>query len=90
MAHLRIAGRWRWIAVVVVAGAIAAVVAVASAGGTTGGSPSPALLSILAVLRRPASSADHLPPSLAANVGRSSEVFVSYVRRAVVADGRTW
>jgi hypothetical protein len=76
--------------VVGVVGAIAAGVAVASADGISAESPSPALLSILAVLRRPATPADQLPGWVATDVERRSEVFVKYVRRAVVADGWTF
>jgi len=50
------------------------------------GEPSRSLLSILAVLRRPATPADSLPPS----VGPVGDPFVRYVRRTRVIDGRSY
>lgn len=57
--------------------------------------PSEAMLSILPVLRRPATSADQLPASLYFH-GRllpafqGGEVYVHHIRRVRVADGRTF
>jgi hypothetical protein len=51
------------------------------------GRPSKSLLSILGVLRRPATAADLLPPRVARNVFSGSAVYVHYVRRArIVGD----
>jgi hypothetical protein len=54
------------------------------------GSPSPALLSTLRVLRRPVTAADRLPAWIAADLGRHATVFMPYVRRALTADGFTF
>lgn len=62
-------------------------VSAASCGSATHralqGAPSKSLLSILAVLRRPATPADAIPPALAAQ-GAGSNAFVHYVRRTRV------
>lgn len=50
------------------------------------GEPSKSLLSILGVLRRPATAADALPRALAAQ-GAGSDAFVHYIRRARVVHG---
>lgn len=52
------------------------------------GSPGPALLSILGVLRRRATSADALPPG--AGPGFGDDIYVRYVRRARVVAGTTY
>lgn len=51
------------------------------------GAPSNALLSILGVLRRPATPADALPSGVHPGVG---EIYVHYVRRARVIDGTSY
>lgn len=51
------------------------------------GAPSHALLSILGVLRRPATPADSLPPPLRNSAGDAQGVYVRYVRRARVENG---
>jgi hypothetical protein len=56
------------------------------------GAPSQSLLSILGVLRRPATSADGLPASIRKSLNMTfkvtgTEVFVNYVRRARVISG---
>jgi hypothetical protein len=50
------------------------------------GKPEPSLLSILGVLRRPATPVDSLP----AGVGGIGDVFVRYVRRTRVLDGSSY
>ncbi len=52
---------------------------------TNQGTPSRALLSILGVLRRPASATDRLPAG--SLPGEPESVYVRYVRRALVKDG---
>jgi hypothetical protein len=49
-------------------------------------SPSPALLSILGVLRRPATTADRMPRSFLTSLNASG-IYVRYIRLARVADG---
>lgn len=56
--------------------------------GPSQGAPSPALLSMLAVLRRSARPSDALPSN--ALRGEPARVFVSYIRRARTGFGRTW
>jgi hypothetical protein len=54
------------------------------------GAPSRSLLSILGVLRRPATATDALPPSIRHNIigtGFVSDVFVRYIRRTRVVGG---
>jgi len=78
--------------------AVAAVAAVTGVGvlvglsvsSSAGGSPSPALLSTLDVLRRPATEADRLPAWIAADLEQHATIFMPYVRRALVADGFTF
>jgi len=53
------------------------------------GPPSRSLLSILGVLRRPATAADALPPSYVAR-GLTRGVFVHYVRRTRVINGSSY
>jgi hypothetical protein len=53
---------------------------------TSDGSPGPELLSLLAVLRRPATAADRLPRSLQAGADAQG-VFVRYIRLARVSGG---
>jgi hypothetical protein len=57
-----------------------------SSGRTLQGPPSKSLLSILGVLRRPATAADSIPGELAGR-GLTRDVFVRYVRRTRVIDG---
>ncbi len=64
-------------------------------GTVSQGSPSAAILSELPVLRRPATRADRLPtrlypggPGVAGPNGR--DIYVRYIRRARVADGRSF
>ena len=51
------------------------------------GAPSQSLLSILGVLRRPATPADALPPGIQLLRGFTPEVYVNYIRRARVIGG---
>src|ERR1039458_9869824 len=61
-----------------------------------GGAPSQSLLSILGVLRRPATPADALPASVKAFLTKpilnplGREVFVNYIRRARVISGTAY
>jgi|ERR1039458_5575671 hypothetical protein len=57
-----------------------------SSGRTLQGPPSKSLLSILGVLRRPATVADAIPQQLAGR-GLTRDVFVHYIRRTRVIDG---
>ncbi|MGH2904495.1 MAG: hypothetical protein ACRDK7_13065 [Solirubrobacteraceae bacterium] len=57
-----------------------------SKGRALQGAPSRSLLSILGVLRRPATAADALPQSLAGH-GLTRGVFVNYIRRTQVVNG---
>lgn len=57
-----------------------------SNGRTLQGPPSKSLLSILAILRRPATAADAIPQQLAGR-GLTRDVFVHYIRRTRVIDG---
>jgi hypothetical protein len=57
--------------------------------GTSEGPPAPALLSLLAVLRRPATAADRLPRSLHASAGVRG-VYVHYIRLARVSGGMSY
>ncbi len=57
-----------------------------SSGRTLQGPPSKSLLSILGVLRRPATAADAIPQQLAGQ-GLTRDVFVHYIRRTRVIDG---
>ena len=57
-----------------------------SRGRNLQGSPSKSLLSILGVLRRPATAADAIPQQLAGR-GLTRDVFVRYIRRARVVAG---
>jgi hypothetical protein len=57
------------------------------------GRPSSSLLSILGVLRRPASASDVLPPYVRSNLigtGLVRDVFVRYIRRTRVVDGSSY
>jgi len=54
------------------------------------GTPSPAFLSLLGVLRRPDTSADSLPAQVQSSLGDGQNVYVNYVRRAQVIGGRTF
>ena len=54
------------------------------------GTPTPAFLSLLGVLRRPATSTDMLPAQIQSSLGDGQAVYVNYVRRAQVIDGRTF
>jgi hypothetical protein len=66
--------------------------------GVSYGAPSAAMLSTLPILRRPATSADRLPANLyfhmggrlKVQLGQGGDVFVGYVRRVRVAEGRTF
>src|SRR5579862_8667697 len=58
--------------------------------GTSQGSPSRAFISILSVLRRPATAADVLPAQTTQGFGHVEQIFVRYVRRAQTAYGRTY
>lgn len=51
------------------------------------GSPSRALLSILGVLRRPATAADRLPGALHHNASNAKGIYVNYIRLARVTNG---
>jgi hypothetical protein len=51
------------------------------------GSPSATLLSVVGVLRRPATKADRLPRALQANDGDAQGIYVKYIRLARVRDG---
>ncbi len=53
------------------------------------GSPAPALLSALSVLRRPATGADRVPRSFLNNLDASG-IYVHYIRLARVADGTAY
>jgi hypothetical protein len=86
-------------ALVVVAGSSAAPDSAATCSQAKpfiGGAPDQALLSILGVLRRPATPADALPASVSAFFTRpifnllGREVFVNYVRRARVVSGTAY
>ena len=63
---------------------------------TTDGVPSQSLLSILGVLRRPATSADTLPPKILAFFTSESpilagrQIFINYIRRARVISGTSY
>jgi hypothetical protein len=78
--------------------AVVAIAAIAGAGVLVGeavsssgdGSPSPALVSALRVLRRPVTAADRLPAWIAADLERSATVFMPFVRRALTTDGFTF
>jgi|SRR5579863_2503022 len=65
-------------------------------GKAVQGPPSRALLSLLGVLRRPATAADALPASVSkllldTGLGPASTIFINYVRRArVIADTSYW
>jgi hypothetical protein len=66
-----------------------------TAGGTVQGPPSKSLLSILGVLRRPATAADALPAAmerslLAPRLGQAVTLFVNYIRRARVVGAVTY
>lgn len=57
-------------------------------GTVSEGAPSRALLSVLGVLRRPATSADRLPPRVGnGTFGSDSIVYTRFIRRARVVDG---
>jgi hypothetical protein len=56
---------------------------------TSDGSPGPELLSLLAVLRRPATAADQLPRSLHAGA-ETQGIYVHYIRLARVSDGMSY
>lgn len=67
--------------------------------GVSNGVPSATMLSTLPILRRPATSADRLPANLYFRVGgrlrvqlggQGGDVYIRYVRRVRVADGRTF
>jgi hypothetical protein len=67
--------------------------------GVSYGAPSAAMLSTLPILRRPASSADRLPANLYFHSGgrlkvllggQGGDVYIRYVRRVRVAEGRTF
>jgi hypothetical protein len=60
-----------------------------SSGRTLQGPPSKSLLSILGILRRPATAADAIPQQLAGR-GLTRDVFVQYIRRTRVIDGSTY
>jgi hypothetical protein len=67
----------------------------ATAGRTVPGPPSQSLLSILGVLRRPATAADALPAAverslLAPQLGQAVTLFVNYVRRVQVVGAVTY
>jgi hypothetical protein len=63
------------------------------------GTPSPAMLSTLPILRRPATSADRLPANLYVHVGsrlgvlvggEGGDAYIRYVRRVRIAEGRAF
>ena len=56
----------------------------------TTGRPTPAFLSLLGVLRLPATSADSLPTQIRSPLGAGQVVYVDYVRRAQVIGGRAF
>ena len=66
--------------------------------GVSYGAPSAAMLSTLPILRRPATSADRLPANLYMHadgrlkllLGQGGDVYIRYVRRVSVAEGRTF
>jgi len=68
----------------------------ARGSGVSYGTPSATMLSTLPVLSRPATSADRLPASLYANgrlrllLFQSAQIYIRYVRRVLVAEGRTF
>jgi hypothetical protein len=66
--------------------------------GVSDGTPSATMLSTLPILRRPATSADHLPANFYFHAGgrlvvlaaQDGDVYIRYVRRVRVAQGRTF
>jgi len=68
----------------------------ARGSGVSYATPGATMLSTLPVLSRPATSADRLPASLYTNgrlrplLFQSGQIYIRYVRRVLVADGRTF
>jgi hypothetical protein len=59
--------------------------------GVSYATPSAAMLSTLPILRRPATNADRLPANLLILLGgQGDDVYIRYVRRVRVAEGRTF